>query len=309
MASLRGLSLRDLEYTQTIANEGHFGRAASLCGVSQPAISSQIQKLEARIGFPIFERQGKSISVTENGRIFLAKAETILNEARELLELSSSLTSPMEGELRLGVIPTLGPYLLPLVLKSIKNAYPKLHLSLFEEPTIVLEQMLADRKLDIMVLATEPNSTNCGMVELFFEPYFFASPSTEGLEQGAPVSWSKIKNTKLVLLTEEHCMRSQTIALCHLIDDPGQRMASSLEMLRQMVALGDGAALLPALSVNGPDLFGGLVTTHPISDGKFGRSISLQFRNSDPRADHLKRFGEFLAAQMATRAMQKHLNL
>ncbi len=109
MASLRGLSLRDLEYTQTIANEGHFGRAASLCGVSQPAISSQIQKLEARIGFPIFERQGKSISVTENGRIFLAKAETILNEARELLELSSSLTSPMEGELRLGVIPTLGP--------------------------------------------------------------------------------------------------------------------------------------------------------------------------------------------------------
>lgn len=307
--SVKGLSLRDLEYAKTIASEGHFGRAAALCGVSQPAISSQIQKLEARIGFAIFERHGKSISVTENGRIFVQKANNILSEAQELLELSSSLTAPMQGELRLGIIPTIGPYLVPLVLKPIKAAYPRLKLTLTEEPTHILEEMLIERQLDVIILATQPTSSNMEQIRLFFEPYLFACPSSEGFQHNTSVSWRNVRSTKLVMLTEEHCMRGQTIALCDITADSTQRMASSVEMLRQMVALGDGAALLPALSVRGPDPFGGLVTLHQISDGTFGRTVSLLFRKSDPRSEHLASFGKFWSEQMNAPEIQAYLRV
>ncbi|WP_166418773.1 hydrogen peroxide-inducible genes activator [Cochlodiniinecator piscidefendens] len=307
--SVAGLSIRDIEYVQAIASEGHFGRAAVLCGVSQPAISQQVQKLEAKLGIVIFERQGKHISVTENGKVFLKKADIILSTARELLELSSSLSSPMEGELRLGVIPTLGPYLMPLVLKAIKAVYPKLRLSLYEEPTETLEQLLAERKLDVILLATAPKTSSFDTVDIFFEPYIFATPEASGLKPEHPVTWPQITSSQLVLLSAEHCMRDQTIALCDLQDKQGQRMASSLEMLRQMVALGDGSALLPALSVTGNDAFGGLLTLHSVSDGKFGRQIQLLWRNSDPRAQHLNAFGAFLGDQMNTPQMQKRLQL
>jgi LysR family hydrogen peroxide-inducible transcriptional activator len=307
--SLVGLSLRDLEYAQTIANEGHFGRAAEICGVSQPAISKQVQKLEAKLGLTIFERQGKRISVTESGKVFLRKAGIILSEARELLALSSSLSPAMDGELRLGVIPTLGPYLMPLVLKAIRKTYPKLRLSLYEEPTEELEKLLSERKVDAAILATKPRSTTFSLINIFFEPYIFASPEGFDLEPDSSVSWLQITKSKLVLLSEEHCMRDQTMALCNLVDRPGQRVASSLEMLRQMVALGNGSALLPVLSVSGPDPFGGLVTLHPINEKTFGRQVSLIWRKSDPRAEHINRFGEFLTEQMTTPNMKNRLKL
>lgn len=306
-ASVVGLSLRDLEYAQTIADEGHFGRAAEICGVSQPAISQQILKLEARLGIKIFERQGKRIFITEHGKIFLRKAEVILMEARELLMLSSSLSTEMDGNLRLGVIPTLGPYLMPLVLKAIKLTYPKLHLSLYEEPTEKLEILLDERKIDALIIATEPRKKTFDSKKLFFEPYVYASPAEFSLTPGSLVNWPPTSHSKLVLLSKEHCVRDQTMALCDLADEPGQQVASSLEMLRQMVALGNGAALLPALSVNGPDAFGGLVTLHPINDESFGRQVRAVWRKSDPQAGHINRFGAFLAEQMNTSQLKKRL--
>jgi LysR family hydrogen peroxide-inducible transcriptional activator len=309
LMSVVGLSLRDLEYAHTVANEGHFGRAAEICGVSQPAISKQIQKLEARLGIVIFERQGKRIFVTEYGKIFLRKAEIILAEARELLAISSSLSPALEGDLRLGVIPTLGPYLMPLVLKAIKLTYPKLRLSLYEHPTEMLESLLTERKIDAIILATEPTSQAFNTAKLFFEPFIYASPTGFDLTTGSEVNWPPDPHSQLVLLSREHCVRDQTMALCDLIDEPGQRVASSLEMLRQMVALGNGAALLPALSISGPDPFGGLVTLHPIRDKRFGRQVRLIWRKSDPRAEHIDRFGTFLAKQMAAPQMKKRLKL
>lgn len=303
--SVAGLSLRDLEYIQSIAEEGHFGRAASICGVSQPAISQQVQKLEARLGFSIFERQGKHVSLTPNGQIVVRKAEILLAEARELLELSLGLNNSLEGELRIGVIPTLGPYLLPLILKSLKSAYPKVQISLFEEPTHILEEMLMKRELDTALAATEPRQQMLDAFTLFFEHFILACPKELKKKPGQPVRWSGVLASKLVLLSEEHCLRDQTMALCDRIDRPGHRVASSLEMLRQMVALGEGAALFPALSVSGPDRFGGLATLHPIEDGNFGRHIRLVWRNSDPRGEHLKQFANFIRSQMDTPAMAK----
>ncbi|WP_170362177.1 hydrogen peroxide-inducible genes activator [Ruegeria arenilitoris] len=306
--SVAGLSLRDLEYIQSIAEEGHFGRAADICGVSQPAISQQVLKLEARLGFSIFERQGRHVSLTQNGRIVLQKAEILLSEARELLELSLSLSDNLEGDLKFGVLPTLGPYLLPLILKSLKAAYPKLRLSLFEEPTHVLEEMLTNRALDAALIATNPKQPALSALELFHEPFVFACPKDLDLKPNEKVRWSKVLSSQLVLLSQEHCLRDQTVAFCDRIDRPGQRVASSLEMLRQMVALGEGCALFPALSVSGPDRFGGLATTHPIADGVFGRSIRLAWRDSDPRTGSLEHFGTFIQTLMAAPEMARYLN-
>ena len=305
--SVLGLSLRDLEYIQCIAEQGHFGRAASICGVSQPAISQQVLKLEARLGFDIFERQGKHISLTPNGRLVLQKIDILLAEARELLELSLSLNNSLEGTLRIGVIPTLGPYLLPLILKSLKAAYSNVRLSLFEDPTHLLEQMLARRELDVALVATEPKLSAFGSVAVLHEPFILAHPKDLGKKHGQPVQWAEVLRSRLVLLSEEHCLRDQTVALCDRIDQPGQRVASSLEMLRQMVALGEGSALFPVLSVSGPDRFGGLATLHPISRGAFGRDVRLIWRSSDPRAEHLEKFGMFIRNQMATPTLAKSL--
>lgn len=307
--SVSGLSLRDLEYVQAIAGEKSFGRAALVCGISQPAISQQISKLEARLGFVLFERHGRQISLTENGKIFARKVDVILTNARELLELSSSLRSPMQGELKVGVIPTLGPYLIPLMLRVIRSSYPKLKLSLIEEPTDTLERMLAERKLDALLLATEPKTGNSDAVELFFEPYVYACPDGFGFAQGSKVTWNQVDKSTLLLLSVEHCLRDQTMALCDLVEQPGQRIASSLEMLRQMVALGEGAALLPILSVSGPDRFKGLLTLHPITDGHYGRTVRLAWRSSDPRADYLRQFGVLLQEHMQSPHMQKYFTL
>ena len=307
--SVAGLSLRDLEYIQSIAEEGHFGRAASICGVSQPAISQQVLKLEARLGFAIFERQGKNVTLTSNGQTVFRKAELLLAEARELLDLSLSLNNSLEGELRVGVIPTLGPYLLPLILKPLKSAYPKVQISLFEEPTHVLETMLLKRELDTALTATEPKQPMLDSLDLFFEPFIFACPKELEKKTHQPVCWSEVLATKLVLLSEQHCLRDQTIALCDRIDRQDYRVASSLEMLRQMVALGEGSALFPALSVSGSDRFGGLATLHTIIESNFGRHIKQIWRSSDPRAEYLEGFGNFIRLQMETPNISKLFNL
>ncbi|HCE71365.1 LysR family transcriptional regulator [Ruegeria pomeroyi] len=210
--SMSGLSLRDLEYIQSIAQEGHFGAAAVGCGVSQPAISQQVLKLEARLGFAIFERQGKHVSLTPSGAQFLRKAEVVLAGARELLDMSVGLSDNLEGELRVGVISTLGPYLLPLVLGSIKSRYPQIRLRLSEEPTTVLEQMLADRELDAILIATEPKHQHLETAGLFFEPFALACPADHGRTPGQPVAWADVRGAELVLLSEEHCLRDQTMA-------------------------------------------------------------------------------------------------
>ncbi|WP_291731876.1 LysR substrate-binding domain-containing protein [Leisingera sp. F5] len=142
-------------------------------------------------------------------------------------------------------------------------------------------------------------------LSLFHEPFILACPKELPRKPDHPVRWSEVLSSKLVLLSEEHCLRDQTMALCDRIDRPGHRVASSLEMLRQMVALGEGCALFPVLSVNGPDRFGGLVSLHSIEDGNFGREVRLLWRNSDPRAENLEKFGTFIRSQMDARAMVK----
>ena len=196
---------------------------------------------------------------------------------------------------------------MPHILKPLKAAFPDVQLKLFEEPTPVLEQMLVKRELDTALIATKPKQGHLDTLDLFFEPFVLACPASYAETPDCPVPVSKVMQEDLVLLTKEHCLRDQTMALCDLAEIRGQRVASSLEMLRYLVAGGEGSALFPSLSVLGPDRFGGLVTLHPIIGNDFGRQVRMAWRYSDPRAVHLAEFGRFIQAQTQTDDMQRHL--
>lgn len=298
--NLSGLSLRDLEYVQTVAELKSFGQAAIVCGISQPAISQQIRKLETRLGFQIFERQGRGFFVTPEGDMILNRIATILNEARSLLEASANLQDPMERNLSLGIIPTLGPYLMPFILRDIRMRYPNLKLNLIEEPTTTLEEMLQAHKADFAILATPPSTPHLAECHLFDEPYMYTCPEEFGLKNQSTVSWKQVDQDLLLFPSSEHCMRDQTLEFCNLNGQAKKRVGTSLEMLRQMVASGEGTTLLPKLSVSGADRTGGLVTVHPISDRVLQRTIRLVWRRSDIREARYREFAKFVSKLMLT---------
>lgn len=292
--SLSGLSLRDFEYIQAVARNKSFGQAAIDCGISQPAISQQIRKLEARLGFPIFDRSAHSFYVTSAGEMILKKIDVILTEARALLDATASLDDPMEGELRLGIIPTLGPYLMPHILRAIRDQFPNLKLNLVEAPTQDLEEMVLTRQLDLVFLATVPESDELESQHWFDESYVLACPEEYELKEQISIQWSRFDQSELLLPSAEHCMRDQTMGFCNLATASGRRVGSSLEMLRQMVAAGEGVALLPALSVLGSDGINGLITYHPIAGNPLERAVQVCWRKNDYRIDAFTGFLSFL---------------
>ncbi|SNZ19622.1 hydrogen peroxide-inducible genes activator [Cohaesibacter gelatinilyticus] len=290
MRALSGITLKDLEYALAVAEEKHFGQAASRCGVSQPAISQQIRKMEDFLGLSLFERSGKYVKVTKSGALILEKSREIIGKTLELSQLSKSLSNPMELTLTIGIIPTICPYLIPHLIRPLKQIYPNLKITIIEEPTPILEEMICGHELDIIITATHPEAKMLEVTTLYFEPYVFTCPEDHPLAGRETVNWSEIDKNEIIMLSPEHCLRSQTMALCDVKDQSISGGARSLEMLRQMVALGEGCALLPILSLSGIEKFQGLIAIHKISGGAFGRSIHMIWRSTDPRKPHLKTF-------------------
>ena len=295
--SLAGLSLRDLEYAVAVAELRHFGRAAERCGVSQAGLSEQVRKLEAQLGLPLFERTTRRIVITPAGEALLAQARIILAEARRLLELGRSRADPLEGLLRLGVIATLGPYYVPSLLRLVRGRFPALELRLQEGRTAELAQAVRDGALDALLLAVPAETEGLSLAPLFFEPFVAAVPAGHPLAQAPQVTLAALADDGLLLLEEGHCLRDQALSVCHLPPrGRGDRFASSLEMLRHMIAAGEGHSLLPALAArNRPDL-DGLVAVRELAGPPVGRSIALGWRSSDPRGEAFARLGAFLAA-------------
>lgn len=311
LRTMSGLSLRDLEYATTIANAQSFGRAAEICGVSQPAISQQIKKLEALLGLRIFERRGRVVVPTENGRQVLFKAEAILADARGLFEIASELTDPLKSDIRMGVIPTLGPYFMPHVLQPLRGKFPELRLHPYEDTTDNLISLLAQRKIDIALMADPAPGTAVTAEAVFFEPFVLACPADHILAGTAPpslpLSQTDVAALELLMLSKEHCLRDQTLALCPRRKSDATRVASSLEMLRQMIAVGEGCALLPALAASNLVDMRSLIRTRPIAGDAFGRQIIMVWRKSDSRGSHFTRLARFLAGQMRHPSMRAML--
>ncbi|HEY4442390.1 MAG TPA: LysR substrate-binding domain-containing protein [Candidatus Elarobacter sp.] len=287
--ALASLSLRDLEYAVAVARERHFGRAAEACGVSQSALSEQVRKLEATLGLPLFERTKRKVEPTVRGLAILRQAEALLGDARRLLDDAHRSAEPLSGELRLGVIATLGPYYMPFVIALCRRHFPQMGLRLREATTNELLAALRRGDLDATLVALPVPPDGLVAEPLFFEPFRLACPSGHELAQRAQVEVRDLKRGPLLLMEDGHCLREQTLSLC----DPGRlpsqsRYASSLEMLRHMIAAGEGISVLPLLAAAEHTTMHGMIAYRELNSARAGRTIALVWRATETRAADLR---------------------
>lgn len=244
------MNLRDLNYFVVLAEVKHFGEAAKRCYVSQPTLSMQIKKLEDTLGVVLFERSNKQVFLTDKGNELLGKAKKILILSDEMREMARHLNDPFTGDLRLGVIPTVAPYLLPIVMPTFKNNFPNLKVWLIEEQTNRLINQLEDGLIDAAILA-HPIAGNFIYQNLFEEAFYFACSNTHPFAKSKSIAINDLADQQVMLLEEGHCLRNQAMAVCQMAkaNEVADFTATSLETLRLMVQAGMGVTLLPALTV------------------------------------------------------------
>jgi len=244
------LKLKDLRYLVAIADTRHFGRAAERCFVSQPTLSAQLKKLEEYLGVQLIERQPRRVTLTEAGEEIVARSREMLQTGEEVLELARSHRDPLAGRLRVGLIPTVGPYLLPLVAQAARKALARLTLLLYEYRTEPLLEKLRAGELDLGILALPVDTDGLQRRDLFDEPFLLALPREHRLARRATLGIDDIAQEPLLLLEEGHCLRDQALAVCNRAgaQESQDFRATSLETLRQMVASGAGITLLPELA-------------------------------------------------------------
>jgi LysR family hydrogen peroxide-inducible transcriptional activator len=297
MITLSSFTLRELEYAVAVARLRHFGRAARFCGVSQPALSEQIRKLEAMLGLSLFERGPKSVTVTQRGVPVIAQAERILAEARGLVDLARGADAPLVGPLELGSIQTLGPYYLPRVLRQVRRAFPKLALRLTEGQTDPLVAALRAGVLDALLLSFPLPQPGLVAEGLFFEPFVVVCPRLHKLAELTRLEMSDLSAGDLILLEEGHCLRDQALSLCGFVA-PTARHAASIETLWHMIAAGEGFSLLPALSLQGRGTLRTMVHQLAAPIPGAGRTIGLVWRTTDPRAADFRALARVLRAAL-----------
>ena len=248
------MNLRDLRYLVALADERHFGKAAERCYVSQPTLSAQIRKLEEYLGVPLVERQPKRVSITPAGERIVERARRLLQEADAIVELAKTDRDPLAGTLKLALIPTVGPYLLPHVARRLKRALPKLKLLLYEYQTAPLLEKLHDGELDMGILALPVPMDGLEAANLYEEPFTLAVPTDHPLAERERVTAQDLHGQPLLLLEDGHCLRDQALEVCGRVgaQESQDYRATSLETLRQMVAAGHGVTLLPELASISP---------------------------------------------------------
>ena len=276
------MNLRDLQYFVVLAEVKHFGEAAKLCYVSQPTLSMQIKKLEETLGVVLFERSNKQVFLTDNGLELLHKAKKILILSNEMKEMARHLHDPFAGDLRLGVIPTVAPYLLPLVMPAFKTNFPNLKIWLIEEQTHRLINQLEGGEIDAAIMA-QPITGNFAYRNLFEEVFYFACAASHPLAQSKTIALNDLTNQQVMLLEEGHCLREQAMAVCQMAkaNEVADFTATSLETLRLMVQAGMGGTLLPALAVYSES--SDLLKCIPFEPPAPARTLGLFWRVGTPK--------------------------
>ncbi|RMX02979.1 LysR family transcriptional regulator [Corticibacter populi] len=251
------MTLTELKYIIAVARERHFGRAAEACFVSQPTLSVAVKKLEDELGIKLFERSSGEVTVTPLGAKVVAQAQNVLDQAHLLREIAQSGNDPLDGPLRLGVIYTIGPYLLPQLVRNVIERTPQMPLLLQENFTQRLLEMLRLGELDCAILAEPFPDTNLAVAPLYEEPFLAAVPSSSALAARSSISTSELKNQTMLLLGTGHCFRDHVLQVCPefaRFSDSSEGIqksfeGSSLETIKHMVASGMGVTLVPRLAV------------------------------------------------------------
>lgn len=248
------MNLRDLKYLVALADHKHFGRAAEASFVSQPTLSTQVKKLEEELGVSLVERAPRRVMLTPIGLDIAERARRVIAEVEQMAEIARRSQDPEAGSVRLGVFPTLAPYLLPHVLPGVRQRFPRLELLLVEEKTDAILSRLREGRLDAGILALPLHDDQLHVEPLFDEPFMLAVPSGHALAGQESLDLDQLDDQHLLLLEEGHCLRDQALDVCRLAgaDERDGFRATSLETLRQMVAAGVGITLLPVLSVQPP---------------------------------------------------------
>jgi LysR family hydrogen peroxide-inducible transcriptional activator len=298
---MRNLTLKQLRYFEALAQHGHFGRAAQACAISQPALSVQIRELEESLGTELFERAARQIRLTNFGEEFATRVRGILRSVDELGELAMASRDHLVGRLRIGVIPTIAPYLLPEIITDLAAANSGIDIQIRESLTPILVRELADGRLDAAIVALSVSEPSLTEVSLFDENFVLVRPVAD---EGKPVPGHEdLREMKLLLLEEGHCFRDQALSFCNIQSSRPREMldASSLATLVQMVGAGLGVTLIPEMAI--------AVETRsaPVSIAHFrnpqpSRTIGMIWRKTSPLAKQLRQISEVVRKTTNARA-------
>jgi LysR family hydrogen peroxide-inducible transcriptional activator len=289
------MNLRDLRYLLAVAEHEHFGRAAQACEVSQPTLSVQIRRLEELLGVALFERTSRAVVPTPACEQLIGHVRAAVAEMNAVFTVAGSLRDPLAGRIRLGIIPTLAPYLLPLVFAPLRVALPMLEVEPWEDQTAALLKRLQAHELDAAVLATEVIGPDLESRVLFAEPFLAALPPEHPLARHDVVTEADLARDILVL-ADGHCLREQALEVCGATGAlSGTLRATSLSTLLNMVAAGYGTTLIPALAAGAAQDTG--IVLRPLA-ARVGRTIRIAWRTRFPRRAVLERVGEVIATRL-----------
>lgn len=289
------LTLKQLRYFEALARHGHFGRAAEACAISQPALSMQIKELEETLGTALFDRAARQVRLTSFGEAFAMRVREILRSVDELGDLARAARDRLAGPLRIGVIPTIAPYLLPTLIADLTRLHDGLDVRVRETVTPKLMQELAEGRLDTAIVALPVSEPSFTEVSLFTEEFVLVRP---GHDAGKPVpDRKKLREMRLLLLEEGHCFRDQALSFCNVHAAPPREImnGSSLSTLVQMVSAGIGVTLVPEMAL-AVETRSASVSVARFRDPKPSRTIGMVWRRTSPLAERLAEVSEVVRA-------------
>lgn len=281
---MNAITVKHLRYFEALAHHGHFGRAAEACAISQPALSQQVKELEEILGAPLVERGTRHIRLTGLGEALATRARAILQAVDELGDLARASSGPLTGRLRIGLIPTIAPYLLPKVIEALAEAYPGVDMHPREAVTQKLVDELQEGRLDAAILALPVSEPSLTEYPLFDEEFMLVRP-LEDADKPVP-SADKLREMRLLLLEEGHCFRDQALSFCNMSSTPSQDIVegSSLATLVQMVGAGIGVTLIPQMAAP-VETRSAPVSVTRLKAPRPSRTIGMVWRKTNPLAD------------------------
>lgn len=294
-------TLQQLQYLVAVADHQHFGRAAAACFVSQPALSSQLRELETRLGATLIERSARRVHVTDTGRQVVERARAVLLSVDELRDVARGELHGIVGPLQIGVIPTLSPYLLPQVVAVTYKRFADAELQLSELTTDDLVASLRRGTLDLALLATSIDDADISEAVLGIDEFLVALPPSHPLAQGkGPLCLGDLATTRMLLLSDGHCLRDQAEAVCFESSLPiADVHGTSLTTVMQMVAAGQGATLLPTLAARLEARADSGVAIRSLTAPAPSRKVVLAWRKRSPRAAHYEQLADLLRPLLA----------
>lgn len=290
-------TVKQLRYLCTVVEHGHFGRAARACHVSQSTLSAGILELEEVLGASLLERNNRTLVLTSLGEEVVARARNLLLDVEDLVALCQASSEPLSGRLRLGVIPTIAPFLLPGLLKSLRSDYPAFTPFIREDLTEHLIEALHRGELDLLLLALPYTAEGVDTMPLFDDPFFLASMTEHPLASAKSLDTADLQGQELLLLEDGHCLRDHALEACKLRGSEYKvpYQATSLTTVVQMVASGIGVTLLPGMAVSSGALSSSEVAVTPFRDKAISREIGLMWRRKTPRQTEFRMLGDYIA--------------